>query len=65
MQVKNKPCVDCTIIMHLISWNHSRVSETLVRILGFLTKFSRSMGCIFQYEKQKVSTVESVNFPEC
>jgi hypothetical protein len=28
VQVKNKPCVEYTVIMHLISWIHSRGSET-------------------------------------
>jgi hypothetical protein len=27
--VKNKLCMECTIIMRLISWNHSRGSEML------------------------------------
>jgi hypothetical protein len=30
VQVKNKPCMVCTVIMRLISWNRSRGSETLV-----------------------------------
>jgi hypothetical protein len=30
VQVKNKPCVECILIMRLISWNHTCGSETLV-----------------------------------
>jgi hypothetical protein len=30
VQVKNKLCVECTVIMRLISWNHSRGSETVI-----------------------------------
>jgi ABC-type phosphate/phosphonate transport system ATPase subunit len=33
MQVINKPCVECIIIMRLISWNHSRDSETVLLII--------------------------------
>jgi hypothetical protein len=29
VQVKNKPCLECIVIMCLISWNHSRGSETI------------------------------------
>jgi hypothetical protein len=29
VQVKNKPCVVCTVIMRLISWIRSRGSETV------------------------------------
>jgi hypothetical protein len=29
VQVKNKPCAQCSIIIRLISWNHSRGSETV------------------------------------
>jgi hypothetical protein len=28
--VKNKPCVECTVFVRLISWNPSRGSETVV-----------------------------------
>ncbi len=30
VQVKNNPCVECIITMRLISWNHSRGSETCI-----------------------------------
>ncbi len=30
VQVKNKPWVKCIIIMRLISWKHSRGSETTI-----------------------------------
>ncbi len=34
LQVKNKPCVDYIVIMRLISWIHSRGSETSPYWLG-------------------------------
>jgi hypothetical protein len=34
VQVKNKSCVDCTVIMHLIPWKCSRGSETTMIALN-------------------------------
>ncbi len=33
VQVKNKPCVKYTTVMRLISWIHTRGSETLIKSL--------------------------------
>ncbi len=37
VQVKNKPCVEYTIIMRLIPWNHSRGSKTSILYYIFST----------------------------
>ncbi len=36
MQVKNKPCLECIVIMCLISWNHSCGSETIQYIVIYV-----------------------------
>jgi hypothetical protein len=32
VQVKNKPCVECIIIMRLISWKYSRGRKTILPV---------------------------------
>jgi hypothetical protein len=49
VQVKNKPCMVCTVIMRLISWNRSRGSEILV---AFQRKIA--LESILQWKAQEV-----------
>jgi hypothetical protein len=48
VQVKNKPCVECTVIMRLISWNHSHGSETVITLLEKKNIANASLALLFK-----------------
>jgi hypothetical protein len=45
VQVKNKPCVECTVIMHLISWNRPRGSETILYSIQYTVFHGLPRAC--------------------
>ncbi len=51
VQVKNKPCVECIIIMRLISWNHSRGSKTITP-----TRHRYNTSCSYLKKLQATAT---------
>jgi hypothetical protein len=56
VQVKNKPCVECIIILCLIFWKHSRGSEThTVHTPG-------GVVCYLQSGEVRVKSCEQNNF---
>jgi hypothetical protein len=69
VQVKNKPYLECTVIMRLISWSHSRGNETLLilysgkltirPLFNFTVKFGKLQPLLFwqkSYENQCLSS---------